>query len=359
MRHRLPHPGMDAEEVGAWMPFCVALILLSISGWGLWNIPENIEFLEADSGEDVPRFVEYFPTDYEVHVPSDDVIRMAWHPVESELGTLKTEDRYLELGESAIVEHAEEEAAAKLHTTVRWSSEESINVTVDINVTSEIENGILRIILIEKDVEMFGRTPTQHSVVRLYDPTPTGEGNGTIHRELILTNELTIDDAHRLQVVILFSDMMTEENHALLSMDVPLRNTGPTETGQRASTLLGLGIIILSLAAIIRSEWKREVMLPKLRGSRDANGSPIAHLKAGRRDLHLREVRVLSPWKLAKGVRALDIPSGTEKVIPIHVKPERGETEVQSTVIETEWSIEVDEMGGWVLDLTLYKEPPT
>ena len=355
MRHRLPRWGMDTEGVGAWMPFCVALILLSISGWGLWNLPENIESLEADSGEDVPRFVEHFPTNFEDDVPRDDVIRMAWHPEDSELGTLKTEDRYLELGESAIVEHAKEPATAELHSTIRWSSEQSINVTVDINVTSEIETGILRIILIEKEVEMFGRTPTQHSVVRLYDPTPTGEGNGTINRELILTNELTIDDAHRLQVVILFSDMMTEENYALISMDVPVRNTGPTEAGQRASTLMGLGIIILSLAAIIRSEWKREVMLPKLRGSRDKDGRPIAYLKAGRRDLHLREVRVLPPWKFAKGVRAIDLPSGTEKVIPIHVKPERGETEVQSTVIETEWSIEVDEMGGWVLDLTLYK----
>ena len=359
MRHRLPRWDMDTEEVGAWMPFCVALILLSISGWGLWTIPDHTEFLEADSGDDVPRFVEYFPTDMVNDVPSDDVIRMAWHPEESDLGTLKTEDRYLELGESSIVDHAEEPATAILHSMVRWISEQAINVTVDINVTSEIENGILRIILIEKDVEMFGRTPTQHSVVRLYDPTPIGEGNGTIHRELTLTDELTIDDAHRLQVVILLSDMMTEENHALLSMDVPLPNTGPTETGQRASTLMGLGIIILSLAAIIRSEWKREVMLPKLRGSRDADGLPIAYLKAGRRNLHLREVRVLPPWKFAKGVRAVDLLPGTEKVIPIHVKPERGETEVQSKVIETEWSIEVDEMGSWVLDLTLYKEPPT
>ena len=358
MRHRLPRWGMDTEEVGAWMPFCVALILLSMSGWGLWTLPENTEFLEANSGEEIPRFVEYFPTDLDDDIPSDDVIRMAWHPEESELGTLKTEDRYLELGESSIVEHAKEPATAKLHSMVRWSSEQTINITVEVNVTFEIDTRILRLILIERDVEMFGRTPTQHSVVRLYDPTPI-EGNGTINRELTLPDGLTIDDAHRLRFVILVSDMMTEENHALLSMDVPLRNTGPTETGQRASTLMGLGVIILSLAAIVRSEWKREVMLPMLRGSRNADGQPVAHLKAGRRDVRLREVRVLSPWKFAKGVRAMDLPSGTEKVIPIHVKPERGDAEVQSVVIETEWSIEVDEMGGWVLDLTLYKEPPT
>jgi hypothetical protein len=55
----------------------------------------------------------------------------------------------------------------------------------------------------------------------------------------------------------------------------------------------------------------------------------------------------------------MDLPAGTEKTIPVHVKPAQGGNDVQTTIIETEWSIEVDEMGGWVLDLTLHKEPPT
>ncbi len=350
---------MDRDEFGNWMPFCVALILLSISAWGLWNVPENVDLLEGNSGSEVPHFVEYFPTEMQNEIPNDDVIRMAWHSDDNGLGVVKTEDRYLELGNLSIVDHPAETAIAELHTVIQWSSENTLNISVDINGTTEIETRILRLILIENDVDMFGRTPTQNAVVRLYDPTPIGKGNGTVNRELTLTNGLTIDDAPRLRFVILLSDMMTEENHALLSMDVPLRNTGPTETGQRASTLLGIGIIIFILATIIRSEWKREVMLPKLRGSRDAEGNPMAHLKAGRRDVHLRDVRVLEPWKFSKGVKSIDLPAGTEKVIPIHVKPERGFEEVVSTVIETEWSIEVEEMGGWVLDLTLYKNPPT
>ena len=350
---------MDADDAGAWMPFVVALLLLSLSGWGLWSIPENSESLDAESGESIPRFVEHFPTEMNEGIPNDEVIRLAWHPEESLLGTLKTEDRYIELGELSVVDHASEPASAILHATIRWSSEQSLNVTVDVNLTSEIENGILRLILIEEDVEMFGRTPTQHAVVRLYDPTPIGEGNGTVYRELTLVNGLNNDDAHRLKFVILLSDMMTEENHALLSMSVPLINNGPIETGQRVSTLMGLGVIILSLAAISRAEWKREVMLPKLRGGRDATGQSIAYLKAGRCGVHLREVRVLDPWKLAKGIRSMDLPAGTEKTIPVHVKPAQGGNDVQTTIIETEWSIEVDEMGGWVLDLTLHKEPPT
>jgi hypothetical protein len=153
--------------------------------------------------------------------------------------------------------------------------------------------------------------------------------------------------------------MMTEENHALLAMNVPLSDNGPKDSGHRASSLLALGFIIFGLTVIVRSEWKREVMLPRLRGSRDAEGRPIAYLKAGLRDLHLREVRVLPPWRLAKEIREIDLPAGTERTIVVRVKPERGLNEVNIATIETEWSIEVDEMGGWVLDLTLYKEPPT
>jgi len=350
---------MDTEEVGAWLPFFIAFILLSLAGWGLWSIPENSDFVEGESEQTIPYFVEYFPSDMDERVPDDDVIRIAWHPVESELGTLKTDDRYLELGELSVAEHVSKPANAILYSTIIWSSEQSLNITVNINLTSEIENGILRLILIEDDVEMSGRTPTQHAVVRLYDPTPISEGNGTIYRELTLVNGLNINDAHRLRFVILLSDMMTEENHALLSMPVPLANNGPVEMGQRVSTFMGLAVIILSLTAIVRAEWKREVMLPKLRGGRDAQGRPIAYLKAGRRGMHLREVRVLAPWKLSKGVRAMDLPARTEKKIQIHVKPSQGDDVVQTAHIETEWSIEVEEMGSWVLDLTLHKAPPT
>ena len=350
---------MDEDDVGSWAPIFVAIILLSLSAWGLWSIPEDQQTLEANSGEYIPRFVEHFPMDTDDGVPNDDVIRMSWHPEGSDLGSFKTNDRFVELGEFPIVEHTAEPSSALLHTSVQWSTESSLNVTVEVNLTTEIENGILRLIVIEDDIQMFGRTPNQHAVVRLYDPTPIGEGNGTIHRELELGNGLSIDDAHRLQLIVLLSDMMTEQNHALLAMSVPTTDNGPTETGHRVSTLMGLGLIILSLAAIVRAEWKREVMLPKLRGGRNSAGEPIAYLKAGRRDLHLKEVRVFPPWKLAKAVRSVDLPAGTEKMMQIQVKPARGEQDILTRIVQTEWSIEVDEMGGWVLDLTLYKDPPT
>ena len=86
---------MDADNAGSWVPVVVALMLLSFSGWGLWSIPENASSLEANSEQNIPFFVEHFPTGMGDEVPADDVIRIAWHPEESELGTLKTNDRYL------------------------------------------------------------------------------------------------------------------------------------------------------------------------------------------------------------------------------------------------------------------------
>ena len=359
MRHRLHALVMDADKAGAWMPVVCAFLLLSMAGLGLWNIPQYSDVEEGTSGNTVPRFVEHFPNNVSDAVPVDDVIRMSWHPEESELGTLKTDDRYMELGENKIVDHASIPSQAILHVTVLWSSEQSLNVSVNVNLTANLENGILRLILIEDGVEMFGRDPSQHAVVRLYDPTPIGNGNGTIQRELQLGSRLSINDAERLRFVILLSDMMTEENQAMLSLNVPIAENGPAETGQRVSILFALGAITLTMAAIIRSEWKREVMLPKLRGSRDDLGRPVAHLKAGLRDLKLREVRVQSPWRMAKEIREIELSAGMEKVFHVRVKPERGQSEVLTDVIETEWSIEVDEMGGWVLDLTMYKERST
>ena len=359
MRHQPSADDMDGDKVGSWAPFCLALLLLALTGWGLWTIPENTDSLEVSSDENIPRFIEHFPSSVEDEVPVDDVLRISWHPEDSELGTLKTDDRYLELGEMDMVDHPSEPANAELFATIRWADQQTLNVTVDVQILSEIENGILRLILIEDEVEMFGRTPTQHAVVRLYDPTPITDGNGAVHRELSLVNGLTIDDAPRLKFVILLSDMMTEQNHALLSSSLPIADNGPTDAGHRASTLLASGVIILSLAGIVRSEWKREVMLPKLRGSRDSQGRPMAYLKAGLRDLHLREVRVLHPWRLAKEIREIDLPAGTERTFGVRVKPDRGVEEVQTSLIDTEWSIEVEEMGAWVLDLTLHKEPPT
>jgi len=350
---------MDADRAGNWAPFVVAILLLAIAGLGIWSAPAQQSVVEAESEFMIPQFIEHFPQNESDMVPNDGVLRIAWHPENSELGSLKTNDRYLELGEQAIVEHTPTPANAILQASVSWFDEENINVTVLVNTTSEIENGILRIIVIEDRVEMFGRAPTQDAVVRLYDPTPTGEGNGSVSRTLQLPGGLNIEDAKDLQVVVLLSDMMTEENHAMMAIELPIEGMGPVDNGQRVATWLAMGIGILLLSSVVRAEWKREVFLPRLRGNPGLNGVPIAHLKAGLGDIKLREVRVLPPWKLGKQIRDFELRAGKEKTFQVHLKPDREYEDELTPLVQTEWSIEVEEMGAWVLDLTLYKEPPT
>ena len=351
--------GMDADRVGNWAPFLVALLLLAISGWGIVNIPSQQSTVEAGSENMIPQFVEHFPMTESDVVPNDGLTRLAWHPAESNLGSMKTDDRFLELGEQSVVSHATSPANAVLQTHVSWLDGDSLNITVQVNITSEIENGILRIIVIEDNVEMFGRAPTQNSVVRLYDPTPIGEDNGTISRNLQLPNGLYIKDGGDLQVIILLSNMMTEENYAMMEMEIPTNGNGPVDNGQRVGAWLAIGIGILVLSSIARAEWKREVFLPRLRGNPGHSGVPVAHLKAGLGDIKLREVRVLPPWKLSKQIRDIELRSGAEKTFQVHLKPNRGQEGELTHYVQTEWSIEVEEMGAWVLDLTLFKEPPT
>tara|TARA_B100001996_G_C18608605_1_gene572801 strand:- start:25 stop:1077 length:1053 start_codon:yes stop_codon:yes gene_type:complete len=349
---------MDAEDLGSWLPFAVAFILITSTGWAIWNIPEHQGQKSAQSGDNIPFFVEHFPNQTTDLVPIDQVLRIAWHPDNSELGVLKTPDRYIELGQQEIVEHSEQNASAKLNVSIEWSSKESLNITVDVSILDEIENGIIRIIVIEDGAEVTGRISNQYGVVCLYDPTPITNNNGTITRELQLPRELSIADADRLRVVTLLSNLMNEENYALLEMSVPIENSGPESAIEKVYSIIFMSIIIIGLAWISRSEWRREVMLPKLRGGMNESGDPIAHLRAGRSDILLKEVRILEPWKSSKSIREIKIPAQTEKKFTIQVKPIRGQENISDKEIQSEWSIDVDELGGWVLDLTLQKRPP-
>ena len=72
----------------------------------------------------------------------------------------------------------------------------------------------------------------------------------------------------------------------------------------------------------------------------------------------VNDVNDVSLTLLEPEIREIDLPAGTERTIAVRFKPVRGLNEVNTLTIETEWSIEVDEMGGWVLALTLHKEPP-
>ena len=347
MRHLSRGSHMDADRAGAWLPFVLALSLLSITGLALMPMKDGAHITQTESGDDVPRFVEHFTDIEDDPVPDDELIRLAWHPLSDELGILGSEKRAEDLGNSSVFNHPVTDAKALLGLTLRWSDDETLNTTIEIKITSEIENGILRMILVEDGVEIEGRIPDQNAVVRQYEtfylPSPSSDRNLTIHQEF------TLLDPGGYHLVLLLSDFYTEENFALLSTSVPARETGPAEVDAKASALIGLGLLLLCLAAVVRAEWKREITLPRLSGSLDLEGKAMAILRAGTGGVHLKEVKVELPWRLARAIRDVDLAAGSERTFEVRVKLE---PDAQSVPIVTAWSIEVEEMGGWVLDLT-------
>lgn len=364
---------------GSWVPFAVTLILVIAAGWGLNFIPlqsESKSTVTTDSGDSVPIFVEHFTNSEAEPVPQDDVIRLAWYEwdenVSEGLGIPAAMYRAEDLGinDTGIIQHQTESASAKLNLTLEWNKDGDgavLNATIGVHILEEqTENLILRMIITENDVELEGRAPNQNAVVRLYRMSIAinhSAGGHTTHQEAFPLADLVnhgmsdnLRDFHDMKFVVLLSDYETEANYALLSSDFPSSPTGPKDSGERISTLIGLGIILLCLSAVARAEWKREYMLPELKGKSVRKGHPVATLRAGGGDVNLREVRVESPWKLSKAIRSIEIPAGTEKTFEIRVKPERGIEISNATEIRTEWSIEVEEMGKWVLDLVLHKQ---
>ncbi len=363
---------------GSWVPFAVTFILVVATGWGLNSIPlqsESSSSITNNSGDTVPAFVEHFTTIQSEPVPNDDLIRLSWHEwdenVTDGLGIPAAKYRAEDLGvnDTGLIEHQTESASARLNLTLNWiedSDGPTLNASIGIHILDgKSENLILRMIITESHVELDGRAPSQNAVVRLYRMTIAinhSTESHTLHHESFPISDLTnhglpenLRDFHRMKFVILLSDYETEDNFALLSSEFPTPPIGPKNSDDRISTLIGFGIILLCMSVVARAEWKREYMLPRLNGKNVRKGHPFAVLSAGGGDVTLREVRVEPPWKLMRAIRSIEIPAGSEKTFEIRVKPERGNELSGVTEIRTEWSIEVEEMGKWVLDLVLHK----
>ena len=366
---------MDGDTSGAWAPILVSFLLLSIAGWGLGSLSTHSDIIEVNSNDEIPRFFEHFTDLDQTPIPLDHEIRLGWYAWdENDTGGLgipaasyRASD--LSINGTGTIIHETETAKADLGVQLEWKhngDELSLNATIDIHMRETVsENLILRMIIIEDELEIEGRTPNQNAVVRLYRMSiavnHTADGN-TTHIETFPLTDLVehglpkeIQEYHRIRFVVLLSDYDTEENFALLMTDLPMSESGPENTGAKAAVLIGLGCLLLCLGSISRAEWKREYMLPRLTGKTDGNGMPIAIIRTGGSAITLREVRVNPPWRLARAMKSIEIPSDTEKTFQLRVKPERGHDEPDTNIIHTEWSIEVEKMGGWVLDLVLRK----
>ena len=238
-----------------------------------------------------------------------------------------------------------------------------LQVTVGITPLENLSDSIGLRLLITVDHVQIGET-TSHSVVRHYQWSSafhhqaniTTEWNKTIDASRLASDEVpfTHSDLWRLNVVVLLVDDLDHSIHAAAESPVETPSSVLPTPDAAHLYLLGLGILA-GLGMIVRAEWKREVCLPKLTGRIACRGQAwTAHvtLVAGRSPVTLKGADADAPWRVAKQPKELVINPGESVDVSLKLKV----TEQPPPSARTHWSIEVEQLGGWVLDLSLTPE---
>ena len=118
---------------------------------------------------------------------------------------------------------------------------------------------------------------------------------------------------------------------------------------------LGGMAILIGLGMSVRAEWKREVCLPTLTGRLARRGQAwTAHvtLVAGHSPVTLKGADADAPWRVPKQPKERVIKPGESVDVGVRLKV----TEQPPPSVRTHWSVEVEQLGGWVLDLSLTPE---
>jgi hypothetical protein len=117
-------------------------------------------------------------------------------------------------------------------------------------------------------------------------------------------------------------------------------------------TLLVVVGVIVGLLVMVRQDYRREVGLPRLRGTmrKDNKGwTADVEITAGIFDVTLKGALASSPWKISRAPSQQLVTAGTNRSFSVKLKT----SDEESYEAVTHWEIDVDELGGWVLDLKL------
>jgi len=200
-----------------------------------------------------------------------------------------------------------------------------------------------------------------HDLVKHYGWTSSfyhDEGNVTNWSQEISTERLQEDgipfsaeDLWRLEVVILFVDDLNNSIYGVDSVQLQTPSSIPDTAGMLPTILIALAVIV-GLIIIIRQDQQREVGLPRLRGTllQDKKGwYAEVVITAGKRDVTLMGAYADEPWKLGKVPKQQLVVAGTSRNFTVKLRC----SEDATTEAPTHWKVEVEELGGWVLDLIL------
>lgn len=184
------------------------------------------------------------------------------------------------------------------------------------------------------------------------------EGNVTNWSEFIDEERLELDgipisddDLWRVEVALI---VMDDLNHSILAAS-NVKLESPTLIPGRSVALPVIFAVVgvASLfALVIRGEKRREEGLPRLSGTltKETKGWVVkATFSAGNRDVTLKGASAEQPWRIGRVASEQLIPSETVRTFTATMRcPDE---ELAGAV--THWEIDVDELGGWVLDLKL------
>lgn len=174
-----------------------------------------------------------------------------------------------------------------------------------------------------------------------------------IDEEQLISDEIPSDDNElwRIEVTIV---MMDDLNQSIIGIDtIQLESPSivPDVGGMGPTIILGI-LIACGLLAIVFQDYKREVGIPRLKGVIIfENANPVAKvtIDAGKFDATLKGVKAERPWRVSRSPSDQLITAGTSREFLVKLRGGNDE----STEVELRWEIDVDELGGWVLDLKL------
>ena len=160
----------------------------------------------------------------------------------------------------------------------------------------------------------------------------------------------TINDLWRLEVTVMLVDDLNATVSGIDHTQVQTLDRMPNIAGMFPVILLVIAIVA-GLVIIVRQDYQREVGLPLLTGTlRYIKKEWIAEVRvtAGKYDLTIKGASATLPWKMSRVPKQQLVPAGTSRDFSVKLRSTEENNEA-----ETHWEVEVDELGGWVLDLKL------
>ena len=160
----------------------------------------------------------------------------------------------------------------------------------------------------------------------------------------------TINDLWRLEVTVMLVDDLNATVSGIDHTQVQTLDRMPNIAGMFPVILLVIAIVA-GLVIIVRQDYQREVGLPLLTGTlRYTKKEWIAEVRvtAGKYDLTIKGASATLPWKMSRVPKQQLVPAGTSRDFSVKLRSTEENNEA-----ETHWEVEVDELGGWVLDLKL------